>query len=381
MGNDCELSQQERVRYSRHLILPEVGARGQTRLKHGKVLVVGVGGLGSPAILYLAASGVGTLGIVDFDAVEESNLQRQIIFDSRDVGSSKIVAAAKRAADLNPHVRLVKHEEKLGAKNVLGILADYDVIVDGTDNFPTRYLINDACVLLGKPNVYGSIYRFEGQASVFISGQGPCYRCLFPLPPEDSAIPNCAEGGVLGVMAGVIGVIQATEAIKLLLGKGTSLAGRLLLYDAMEMRFETIKIERSAGCPVCGDNPSITTVGESAASCAAHREPQPAVADISAAELAAELAAGKKIFLLDVRNKEEYEHCHLPDSRLIPLPQLGQRVGELDPQADIVVYCKGGIRSRKAIEILSAGGFTRVRNLQGGILSWARDVDPAMSVY
>ena len=270
---------------------------------------------------------------------------------------------------------------EVGAENIVGILDKYDVIVDGTDNFTTRYLVNDACVLLKKPNVYGSIYRFEGQASVFLSGQGPCYRCIFPDPPAEEAVPNCAEGGVLGVMAGIIGVIQATETIKLLLGKGRTLAGRLLLYDAMDMRFDTLKLKRNPDCPVCGGKPTITAVQESAVSCAAQREPDEAINEIAATELKQELGGESRPILLDVRNQEEHDHCHLSGAVLIPLPQLIERLGELSREADIVVYCKGGTRSRKAVELLRDNGFRRLRNLKGGILAWATEVDPTMATY
>jgi adenylyltransferase/sulfurtransferase len=361
--------------------LPEVGEEGQRRLKSARVLIVGAGGLGSPALLYLAAAGAGTIGVVDFDAVDLSNLQRQIIYVNEDVGRSKVETAVKRAGELNKDITLVPHQTRLSADNIAEIISAYDLVVDGTDNFATRYLVNDACVLLGKPNVYGSIYRFEGQSSVFAYDGGPCYRCLYPDPPPPEAVPNCAEGGVLGVMAGIIGCIQATEAIKVILKKEGTLAGRLLLYDALEMRFDVLKIKKNPDCPICGDRPTITTIAESAVCCAQPDSTPGKGAEINARDLATQLKEGKSIVLLDVRNPEEYSLCHLDNSVLIPLPELPDRVGELDPSADIVVYCKGGFRGRKAAELLAENGFTRVRNLTGGIVAWANDVDRSMPTY
>ncbi len=386
MGEDgdlliSELSKDERLRYSRHLILPEVGSEGQLRLKGGKVLVIGAGGLGAPAILYLAAAGVGTIGIADFDRVDLSNLQRQVIYTTADVGESKVRTARQKALALNPDINVVEHEGRIGADNIADLVKRYDIVVDGTDNFTTRYLVNDACVLLKRPNVYGSIYRFEGQASVFLSGEGPCYRCIFPDPPGQEAVPNCAEGGVLGVMAGIIGVIQATEAVKLLLGKGSTLSGRLLLYDALDMRFDTLRLERNPACPICGDKPSITTIQESQVACAAEASPAAGVDEIEATELSRELNGASRPMLLDVRNPEEHDLCHLSGAVLIPLPQLSDRFKELDAEADIVVYCKGGTRSRKAVELLRDHGFRRLRNLKGGILAWAHEVDRTMPTY
>jgi adenylyltransferase/sulfurtransferase len=376
-----ELTQEERQRYSRHLILPEVAIAGQQRLKRSRVLVVGAGGLGSPAILYLAAAGVGTIGVADFDRVELSNLQRQILYSTNDVGKWKVELAVKRGAELNPEVRLLAHSQQVDATSVSSLVAAYDLVIDGTDNFATRYLINDACVFAGKPNVYGSIYRFEGQASVFAGGNRPCYRCLFPQPPANEAVPNCAEGGVLGVMAGLIGVIQATEALKLLLGIGSALSGRLLLYDAMSMRFDTLQLSRDPACPVCGDAPSIKTVEQSAVSCAEPERPCGSTSDLSANQLQSELSNGKFLILLDVRNQHEFELCHIKGAVHIPLAELVSRANEVDKEAEIVVYCKAGTRSSKAIEVLAARGFNRLRNLSGGILSWIRDVDPSLPSY
>ncbi|HEY9868727.1 MAG TPA: molybdopterin-synthase adenylyltransferase MoeB [Candidatus Obscuribacterales bacterium] len=383
MTDSHELSTAEYTRYSRHIILPEVGLEGQQRLKRSSALVVGAGGLGSPVILYLAAAGVGRIGIVDFDAVDVSNLQRQIVHSEASVGTSKLRSAEHRVHELNPFIQLDLYEEKLVADNARRIFEPYEVIIDGTDNFTTRYLVNDACVLMSKPNVYGSIYRFEGQASVFSAADGPCYRCLFPEPPPPEAVPNCAEGGVLGVLAGVIGTIQATEALKLLLGIGSSLAGRLLLYDALEMRFDTLIVRRSDDCPVCGKNAVIKTLQESAVSCASlfPQEASGAAREITPEDLHHRLMGEEPLLLLDVRNPEEYELCHLNGSTLIPLRELADRLGELDPARETVVYCKSGRRSKKAAELLSAHGFTNVRNLTGGILAWAARIDSSMPAY
>lgn len=391
-----ELSHNELTRYSRHLILPEVGMDGQKRLKSARVLVVGAGGLGSPVSLYLAAAGVGNIGIVDFDSVDLSNLQRQILHSTEDVGRSKIESARNRINAMSPDVNVIPHELKLDANNALQIIENYDVVVDGTDNFSTRYLINDACVLSGKPNVHGSIYRFEGQASVFASGNGPCYRCLFPDAPPPDAVPNCAEGGVLGVLAGLIGVIQATETIKLILHLGTTLVGRLLIYDALEMRFESLRIARNPSCPVCGDKPTIRSLIDVALACSADTEnaqtgrmAQPkssdgsaVVREVEARTLRDRLASRQGApLLLDVRNKEEYQLCKLEGSILIPLPELPERTSELSAENEIVVYCKSGGRSKKAAELLISRGFKNVSNLSGGILAWIRDVDPTMPSY
>lgn len=383
MTDSHELSAAEHTRYSRHILLPEVGLEGQKRLKRASALVVGAGGLGSPVMLYLAAAGVGRIGIVDFDAVDVSNLQRQIVHSEASVGTSKLRSAKQRVNELNPLVQLDLYEEKLGADNARGIFEPYDVIIDGTDNFTTRYLVNDACVLMGKPNVYGSIYRFEGQASVFSAADGPCYRCLFPEPPPPEAVPNCAEGGVLGVLAGVIGTIQATEALKLLLGIGSSLAGRLLLYDALEMRFDSLSIRRSDDCAVCGKNAVIKTLYESAVACASIFPPETpsAAREITPEDLHRKLEGKEALFLLDVRNPEEYDLCHLEGSTLIPLRELAARLRDLDPARETVVYCKSGRRSQRAAELLSARGFMNVRNLTGGILAWAARIDSSMPIY
>lgn len=376
-----ELSPEEITRYSRHLILPEVGMAGQKRLKQAKVLVVGAGGLGSPVCLYLAAAGVGRIGIVDFDAVDLSNLQRQILHGIQDVGCAKLESAAKRIRDLNPEIQVDLLSQRLSAENAMDTLLPYDIVVDGTDNFNTRFLINDACVLLHKPNIYGAIFRFEGQASVFYPPDAPCYRCLFPQPPPAESIPNCAEGGVLGVLAGVIGVIQATETIKLILELGESLAGRLLLYDAMTMRFDTLKIKANADCPVCGVRPTITDLKDAEVSCPAQIAPLDDFREISAKELDARIKKGEKLFILDVRNQEEYDLCHIKNANLIPLNQLNSRMEEIDRKSEIVVHCKSGGRSRRAIALLSEHGFTRLNNLTGGILSWAENVDLSMPRY
>lgn len=366
-------------------MLPEVGLDGQRRLKAGRVLIIGAGGLGSPAGMYLAAAGVGTIGIVDFDKIDLSNLQRQIMHSTDDVGSSKCQSAKQRLAQINPGIKIAIHEEKISAGNIAKLVGQYDVVIDATDNFATRYLINDACVLLNKPNVYGAIYRFEGQSSVFLPKAGPCYRCLFPFPPPAEAAPNCAEAGVLGVLAGIIGVVQATEAIKLLLSLGTGLIGRLLIYDAMEMRFDTVKIKRDPKCDLCGDSPVITSIRESTFTCAAPAEATATagggLSEITPGQLNSRLKSGEKIFLLDVRNKEEHKMCHLAGCTLIPLPELATRLGALDPTEEIVVYCKSGARSRSAMQLLTANGFARVKNLSGGILAWIADIDPSMPKY
>jgi sulfur-carrier protein adenylyltransferase/sulfurtransferase len=374
-----ELSGSERTRYSRHIILPEVGSDGQRRLKAAKVLIVGAGGLGSPSSLYLAAAGIGTLGLVDFDEVDLSNLQRQILHGVEDVGTKKLDSARKRLAQINPEIKVQCHAQRLSAENAMRIIGDYDVVLDGTDNFSTRYLINDACVLAKKPSVYGSIYRFEGQASVFVPYEGPCYRCLFPEPPPADAVPNCAEGGVLGVLAGLIGTIQATETIKLILGLGNSLAGRLLLYDALEMRFDTLNVRRNPSCPICGENPTIRTLSETVVQCAT-ADGAAEVQEILTGELAERLKA-KKVRLLDVRNPEEYELCRIEGSLLIPLKELEERINELNPADEVVVYCKSGMRSNKAAQLLTQKGFKNIKSLQGGILAWIREQDPSMQTY
>jgi adenylyltransferase/sulfurtransferase len=380
-----ELSQQEVARYSRHLIMPEVGMEGQKRLKASGVLLIGAGGLGSPLGLYLAAAGVGHIGLVDFDVVDFSNLQRQVLHGTPDVGRPKLQSAKDRLQAINPEVRIDLYETRLTSANALQILAPYDVIIDGTDNFPTRYLVNDACVLLGKPNVYGSIFRFDGQASVFYPPQGPCYRCLYPEPPPPGEVPSCAEGGVLGILPGLIGCIQATEAVKLILGKGEPLIGRLVLYDALAMAFREFKVRRNPKCPMCGDRPTITQLIDYEQFCGVRGQEAPApvaaLAETTVEELKARLDRGDKLFILDVRNPEEYQICRLPGSTLLPLPQLPQRFGELDRDREMVVHCKSGMRSAKAIQFLRQQGFTKLSNLKGGILAWADRVDRSMPKY
>jgi molybdopterin/thiamine biosynthesis adenylyltransferase/rhodanese-related sulfurtransferase len=369
-----ELSSGETSRYSRHIILPEVGSVGQRRLKAAKVLIIGAGGLGSPAAIYLAAAGVGTIGIVDFDNVDLSNLQRQILHTVDEVGKPKLESAKRRLAGVNPEVNVVLHAHRLDASNALELITQYDVVVDGTDNFSTRYLVNDACVFAEKPLVYGSIYRFEGQATVFYPYEGPCYRCLFPDPPPPEAVPNCAEGGVLGVLAGLIGTLQATEAIKLILSLGNTLQGRLLLYDALEMRFDTLNVKRNPQCPICGSNPTITELKETAVQCGV------GVVEVNTGELVERLRKDN-LRLLDVRNPEEYAICKIEGSTLIPLNELPERLEELDQSAETIVYCKSGMRSKKAAELLSERGFKNVKSLQGGILAWIREQDPSMQAY
>jgi molybdopterin/thiamine biosynthesis adenylyltransferase/rhodanese-related sulfurtransferase/molybdopterin converting factor small subunit len=388
-GGSGALTNDEVQRYSRHLIIPEVGVEGQRKLKNARVVCIGAGGLGSPASLYLAAAGVGTLGLVDFDTVDFSNLQRQILYSSTDVGRRKVEAAAARLTSLNPEVRVVTHETPLSSANALDILRGYDVVVDGADNFPTRYLVNDACVLLGIPNAYGSIFRFDGQASVFATKGGPCYRCLYPEPPPPGLVPSCAEGGVLGVLPGIIGTIQATEAIKLILGIGNTLAGRLLLLDALSMEFRTMKLRRDPACPVCGDHPTVTTLidyqqfcGIPAATAAAASTAT--VPEISVEALKSALDRDQAPWILDVREPREFEICRIPGSTLIPLGELPKRLQEVPQGADapdIVVHCKMGGRSAKAVALLRDHGITNARNLTGGILAWIDRVDPTLPKY
>ena len=379
-----ELSRDEIQRYSRHLIMPEVGMDGQRKLKAARVLCIGAGGLGSPASMYLAAAGVGTLGIVDFDVVDASNLHRQIIYGVSDVGRRKLEVARGRLREMNPDMNVVLHETALSSKNALEIMRDYDVVVDGTDNFQTRYLVNDACVLLGKPNVYGSIFRFDGQASVFAVKGGPCYRCLYPEPPPPGLVPSCAEGGVLGVLPGIIGVIQATEAIKLILGAGQPLVGRLLLYDALTMQFRQMKLRRDVECPVCGDNPTVKALIDYDAFCGVtppRADMDQRIPEITVEELKARLDRGEAVNILDVREPNEFQICRIEGSTLIPLGQLASRVSELDPNAELIVHCKMGGRSAKAVELLRERGFEKAYNLAGGILAWIDRVDPSLSKY
>ena len=377
-----DLSRRELERYARHLALPEVAVEGQRRLKAASVLLVGAGGLGSPAALYLAAAGVGRIGIVDFDVVDESNLQRQVLHDTSFVGRPKLESARSRLAALNPHVSVEPHATALTRDNALDLLARYDVVLDGTDNFETRYLTNDACYFLRKPNVYGSIFRFEGQVSVFWPDRGPCYRCLFPAPPPPGLVPSCAEGGVLGILPGVIGSLQATEALKILLGIGEPLVSRLLLYDALAMRFDEVSIPRDPGCPLCGPNATIHELQDYPAFCGSARgEGGGPVEEIGAAELKRRLDAGEPIEIVDVREPSEWALCRIEGARLIPLGSLATRVHELDPSRTYVLQCRSGVRSARALALLRQSGFHHLLNLRGGILAWAREVDPTLSAY
>jgi molybdopterin/thiamine biosynthesis adenylyltransferase/rhodanese-related sulfurtransferase len=384
-----QLDNAEIARYSRHLILPEVGLEGQQKLKAAKVLCVGTGGLGAPLSYYLAAAGIGTLGLVDFDVVDESNLQRQIIHSTNDVGRPKIDSAAEKLKALNPYVNIVKHETMLTSANALEIIRDYDIVADGTDNFPTRYLVNDACVLSGnKPNAYASIFRFEGQASVFATEDGPCYRCLYPEPPPPGLVPSCAEGGVLGILPGLLGVIQATEVIKLILGKGDSLIGRLLLVDSLGMKFRELKLRKNPDCPVCGTHPTVRKLIDYQQFCGIFPEekaekPAPmqnGIPQITPVELKRRLDAGEEVFVLDVREPHEYQIVNI-GAPLIPLGDLPNRLNELDPNREIVIHCKSGGRSQRAAEFLQKSGFNNVVNLAGGITAWATDVDPKLPKY
>jgi molybdopterin/thiamine biosynthesis adenylyltransferase/rhodanese-related sulfurtransferase/molybdopterin converting factor small subunit len=379
------LTNEEVARYSRHLILPEVGVQGQLKLKQAKVAMIGAGGLGAPVGLYLAAAGIGRVGIVDFDVVDASNLQRQVIHGTKDLGRKKLDSAADRMRDINPNIQIDKFEVGLTSENAFEILREYDLVIDGTDNFPTRYLVNDACVLLKKPNVYGSIFRFEGQATVFAYEDGPCYRCLYPEPPPPGLVPSCAEGGVLGILPGLIGVVQATEAVKIILGVGETLKNRLLLYDALNMRFRELKLRRERNCPVCGDHPTVTKLIDYQEFCGV--VPQSAAPPIAAegviavTEVKQKLDNGDDFTLIDVREPHEYEIARIPGAKLIPLGQLPQRLSELDSDADIVAHCKSGGRSQKAVDLLKQNGFRRVRNMTGGILAWSDKVDPTVPKY
>jgi molybdopterin/thiamine biosynthesis adenylyltransferase/rhodanese-related sulfurtransferase/molybdopterin converting factor small subunit len=378
------LSKEEILRYSRHLIMPEVGMDGQLKLKSAKVALIGTGGLGAPLGMYLAAAGVGRIGLVDFDVVDFTNLQRQVIHGTKDVGRKKLDSAADTMLDINPYVEIDRHEVALSSENALEILKDYDIVVDGTDNFPTRYLVNDACVLLGKPNVYGSIFRFEGQATVFAYEGGPCYRCLYPEPPPPGLVPSCAEGGVLGILPGTIGLIQATETVKLILGIGEPLVGRLLLYDALAMRFRELKLRRNPECPVCGDHPTIHELIDYQQFCGIpnqSHEPVAVEGDIDPVEVKAKIDRGDAFVLIDVREPHEYQICRIPHAKLIPLGDLPKRVNELDSADEIVAHCKSGVRSAKAVEFLKQAGFRKVRNMKGGILAWSDKVDPTVPKY
>jgi len=386
------LSNDEILRYSRHLIMPEVGMEGQLKLKQAKVLMVGAGGLGAPLGMYLAAAGIGRIGIVDFDVVDYTNLHRQVIHGTKDVGKKKLDSAADTMRDINPNVTIDKFEVALTSENALEIIKDYDMVIDGTDNFPTRYLVNDACVMLKKPNVYGSIFRFEGQSTIFAYPGGPCYRCLYPEPPPPGLVPSCAEGGVLGILPGVVGLIQATEAVKLILNAGEPLIGRLLLYDALAMRFRELKLRRNPECPACGDHPSITELIDYHQFCGV---PQPQEAqpvsiptpgfvsdtELDVLALKAKIDRGDKFQLIDVREPHEYQIAKIPGSKLIPLGELPKRLSEIDPGVEIVAQCKMGGRSAKACDILRANGFKNVRNLVGGITAWSDKVDPSVPKY
>lgn len=378
------LSKEEILRYSRHLIMPEVGMEGQLKLKNAKVLCIGTGGLGAPLGLYLAAAGVGRIGIVDFDVVDNTNLQRQVLFANDDVGRPKVAAAAARLRGLNPDITIDVHETHLSSDNALEIFKDYDIIVDGTDNFPTRYLVNDACVLLGKPNVYGSIFRFDGQITIFGYPGGPCYRCLYPEPPPPGLVPSCAEGGVLGVLPGIVGTIQAAETLKLILGKGDPLVGRLLLFDAMGMKFRELKLRKNPECPVCGERPTVTELIDYVQFCGIRGEEAPStvtnIPEITPRELKTRLDRGDDLYILDVREPHEYQICNL-GGHLIPLGELSRRAAELDSSKEIVAHCRSGKRSAEAVDFLRKAGFKKIWNLKGGILAWSDEVDSSVPKY
>jgi adenylyltransferase/sulfurtransferase len=380
----AKLTKDEVLRYSRHLIMPEVGMDGQLKLRQAKVLCIGAGGLGSPLALYLAAAGVGKLGIVDFDIVDFTNLQRQIIHDTNDVGRPKLTSARETIADINPNVEVVGFETRLTSDNALDIFKDFDIVADGTDNFPTRYLVNDACVLLGKPNVYGSIFRFEGQASIFYAKEGPCYRCLYPEPPPPGLVPSCAEGGVLGVLPGIVGCIQAVETIKLILGIGRSLVGRLLLFDALNMKFRELKLRKNPECPVCGTHPTVTKLIDYEQFCGIRGEEHVVptrVPELTAPEVKKMMDDKKPFVLVDVREPHEFQICRIPGSVLIPLGEVPKRMNELNSADDIVVHCRSGMRSAQAVEFLMKAGFRKIHNLKGGVLAWSDEVDPTMPKY
>jgi adenylyltransferase/sulfurtransferase len=381
-----ELSREEILRYSRHLLIPEVGLEGQRKLKAASILVVGTGGLGSPVALYLAAAGIGRLGLVDFDVVDRTNLQRQVIHGTATVGQLKVESARQRLLDLNPDIQIDTYNEPFTSENAFRIAEGYDIILDGTDNFPTRYLTNDLCVLTGKPNVYGSIFRFDGQVSVFDARRGPCYRCLFPEPPPPGLVPSCAEGGVLGILPGTIGTLQATEALKLILGIGEPLIGKLLLYNALDMSFDFVKLKKNPNCKVCGPNPTVTTLIDYYEFCGVpglNHETGSAGADwdISAPSLAERLAQPNPPMLLDVREPHELAISAIQGAKLIPLGQLASRLSELDTAQEMVVFCKAGTRSARALELLVTAGFRKVKNLEGGINAWAEEVDMSLPVY
>jgi len=381
-----DLSHEEILRYSRHLLIPEVGLSGQKKIKAASVLVIGTGGLGSPVALYLAAAGVGRIGLVDYDRVDASNLQRQVIHGTSQLGELKVTSARQRMLDINPDIQVDVYNEPFTSANAMQIALDYDILIDGTDNFPTRYLSNDVCVLLGKPNVYGSIYRFDGQVSVFDARVGPCYRCLFPEPPPPGLVPSCAEGGVLGVLPGTIGTLQATEALKLILGIGETLNGRLLLFNALDMSFDFVNLRKNPNCKICGPNPEVTGLIDYEEFCGmpGHDHEVGSVGgdwDIEARQLAEKLDHGEPIHLLDVREPHELEISHLKGADLIPLGQLAARLSELDSADEMVVFCKSGTRSARALELLASAGFRKVKNLKGGINAWAQEVDPSLPIY
>ncbi|MGQ0648867.1 MAG: molybdopterin-synthase adenylyltransferase MoeB [Gemmatimonadaceae bacterium] len=381
VGELPELSPEELTRYSRHLLLPEVGTTGQRKLKGARVLLIGAGGLGSPAALYLAAAGVGTIGIVDFDVVDVTNLQRQILHGTSDIGRSKLASAIDRLREINPFVHVEAHETRFTSANALELVRTYDLVIDGTDNFATRYLVNDACVLSGKPNVYGSIFRFDGQASVFCAPDGPCYRCLYPEPPPPGLVPSCAEGGVLGILPGLVGTLQATEAVKLLLGIGEPLIGRLTLIDALSGRWHTVEVRRNPSCPACGTR-ELQHLIDYDQFCGIPATAQEApVPETTVRDLATRLARGDDFDLIDVREPHEVQIAAYPRARVIPLGTLGERLGELDPSREIVVACRSGARSAKAVRQLQAAGFTNVWNLAGGILRWSDEVDSSVAKY
>ena len=385
-NGNIDLSHAEILRYSRHLLIPEVGLSGQKKIKAASVLVIGTGGLGSPVALYLAAAGVGRIGLVDYDRVDESNLQRQVIHGTSQIGKLKVESARQRMLDINPGIQVEVYTEPFTSENALQIAQDYDILIDGTDNFPTRYLSNDVSVLLGKPNVYGSIFRFDGQVSVFDARNGPCYRCLFPEPPPPGLVPSCAEGGVLGVLPGTIGTLQATEALKLILGIGETLSGRLLLFNALDMSFDFVTLRKNPNCKICGPNPEITELIDYEEFCGVpgHDHEEGSVGgdwDIEARQLADKLNQGEQIHLLDVREPHELEISQLEGADLFPLGQLAARLSELDSADEMVVLCKSGTRSARALELLASAGFRKVKNLKGGINAWARDVDPSLPIY
>jgi len=383
MSELADLTNEEIARYSRHLLLPEIGIEGQKKLKAAKVLIVGTGGLGAPLALYLSAAGIGTIGIVDFDFVDESNLQRQIIHGTKDIGRPKVASAKDRMKSINPHINVITHNEALTSKNAMEIIADYDIVADGTDNYQTRYLVNDACVFLGKPNVYGSIFQFEGQSSIFFAKEGPCYRCLYPSPPPPGLVPSCAEGGVMGVLPGIVGTIQANEVIKLIVGGGNSLVGRLLIFDAWRMKFRELKLSKEPACPVCGKNPSIKELIDYEEFCGLKKKAdEKPIKTITATELKARLDRGETIQLIDIREPHERAIVKFPGAIVMPLGQLQRRMNELNPQIDSVFLCKIGQRSVLGIRALEEAGYTgRLLNLQDGLNAWAREVDKSMPIY